>query len=239
MKKLDIAICDDDKNIRKQVSKFLDDFFQYRRIDVEYHLFEDGYDLIKSNQPMDIIILDIEMNQYNGFQVRDFLFSEQIDSRIIYLTDYKERLQDAFGKNIYGFVSKDSMNDMTKYLNIIINELKEHQVIEIAKHHIDLYDLVYVCSDGAYCCFVLSNGKKYVERVYLSEIEEQLKNNHAFCRVHRSYIVNFKYVKRCTYEKVYLNTEKLNIQETPISRDNSKSIKQKYINYIKEKKCDS
>ena len=60
-----------------------------------------------------------------------------------------------------------------------------------------------------------------------------------FCRVHRSYIVNFKYVKRCTYEKVYLNTEKLNIQETPISRDNSKSIKQKYINYIKEKKCDS
>lgn len=238
MEKLNVAICDDDMNVREQVKNFLNDFFQHKQIDVTYHLFEDGYDLIQNKQSLDIIILDIEMNKCNGFEVRDVMFSERINSRIIYLSDYKDQLQDAFGKNVYGFVSKDSMNDMTKYLNIIINEMREHHVMAIANHQIDLYNLVYIHSDGAYCHFVLSNGEEFFERIYLNIVEEELKNNHVFCRIHRSYIVNFKYVKRCTYDKVYLVTETLNKQDLPISPKNSKIIKQKYINYIKEKESD-
>ncbi|RGC15983.1 DNA-binding response regulator [Absiella sp. AM54-8XD] len=107
--KLNIAICDDNMNVREQVKNFLNDFFQHKQIDVIYHLFEDGYDLIQNKQSLDIIILDIEMNKCNGFEVRDALFSQRINSRIIYLSDYKDRLQDAFGKNVYGFVSRDSI----------------------------------------------------------------------------------------------------------------------------------
>ena len=90
MGKLNIAICDDNMNVREQVKNFLNDFFQHK-------------------QSLDIIILDIEMNKCNGFEVRDALFSQRINSRIIYLSDYKDRLQDAFGKNVYGFVSRDSI----------------------------------------------------------------------------------------------------------------------------------
>ena len=109
MGKLNIAICDDNMNVREQVKNFLNDFFQHKQIDVIYHLFEDGYDLIQNKQSLDIIILDIEMNKCNGFEVRDALFSQRINSRIIHLSDYKDRLQDAFGKNVYGFVSRDSI----------------------------------------------------------------------------------------------------------------------------------
>lgn len=57
MGKLNIAICDDNMNVREQVKNFLNDFFQHKQIDVIYHLFEDGYDLIQNKQSLDIIIL--------------------------------------------------------------------------------------------------------------------------------------------------------------------------------------
>ena len=107
---MNIAICDDDRVIIEQIEEFLQIIHDKS---LEYEVFFCAEELQKyiteNNVNFDVFILDIEMNKCNGFEVRDALFSQRINSRIIYLSDYKDRLQDAFGKNVYGFVSRDSI----------------------------------------------------------------------------------------------------------------------------------
>lgn len=232
---LNIAICDDDKNIRDKVQNYLMEYFMHEKFKINFHQFDDGFFLIDSSIRFDIIILDIEMKIYDGFKVRDELFHERINSRIIYLTNYKDQLINAIGKNVYGFVSKDNMDGMRRFLNIIINEYKDHQLIKIAGKNIDLFHIVYIEADGAYCQFFLANGDTFIERIYLNKVEEQLNKHIAFCRIHRSYIVNFKYVQKCSYNAVELKQTQHLETELRVSANCSKDVKKKYLNYIKEK----
>lgn len=70
---------------------------------------------------------------------------------------------------------------------------------KIAIHHatgivfVDLDDILFLEGDGAYTVVHLVNGKKNVATKILSEFEDLLPGHHFF-RIHKSTIVNLKYV---------------------------------------------
>ena len=59
-------------------------------------------------------------------------------------------MSDSFGKNVYGYISKDVLHKMDIPLNKIFKELLEHRLIKISEDIIDLYEVYYVKADGPY-----------------------------------------------------------------------------------------
>jgi two-component system LytT family response regulator len=56
-------------------------------------------------------------------------------------------------------------------------------------------DILYCESHGAYTNFIFSDGKKIVSAKTLKNVEEVLTSKN-FYRIHNSYLINFKYIKK-------------------------------------------
>jgi DNA-binding LytR/AlgR family response regulator len=76
---------------------------------------------------------------------------------------------------------------------------------------IDLNDIVYLQSDKNYTIFKMKDGKEIVSSKTLAIFEEELKGVSNFVRPHRSFIVNFDFVKdlrfNCRGGELYLNND--------------------------------
>lgn len=196
MKSLKIAICDDDQYMRNRIYELIKDYFLDKHMKVYYSYYNDGEDLLKNPEIYDIVILDIEMERIDGLKVKEKLFWERIPSKIIFLTDHDELKDEAFGKNVYGFVSKNNIKSIYKFLNIIVREYKSHCIVSIAGEEFDVYNITCIQGGRSYCHIYMNNQKETVVRKTLSEMEILLEKN-TFIRVHRSYIVNVVHIHKC------------------------------------------
>lgn len=214
MNYFNIAICDDNKLIQREVYELLNEYFKGKRIKIKIELFNDGDELLQSITDFNIIILDIKMNRVGGIEVKDKLFWDRNTSKIIFLTDYEEYMSDAFGKNVYGFVQKDNIDGIYKYLGIAINEFKSHEVIKIGNDEITLKDIMYIKADRMYAHVYLTNSTNKYFRLNLSGLSKKLDDT-LFERIHRSYIVNLMHIKKCDKNRIILkNDEVLPLSKT-------------------------
>ncbi|MCP9761791.1 LytR/AlgR family response regulator transcription factor [Lacihabitans soyangensis] len=83
------------------------------------------------------------------------------------------------------------------------------------KNLIDLNDIVYLKSAKNYTIFKLRSGKDVISSKTLGIFEEELKGVSNFVRPHRSYIVNFDFVKdllfNCRGGELFMDKEVINI----------------------------
>lgn len=228
-----IAICDDNKDIRDTVESYLKWYLRRRRIEFSISMFEDGEELLNSNTIFNIIILDIEMCGIDGITVKNKLFDKQVNSRILFLTDYDIYMDEAFGKNVYAYIVKAEIEKLETYLNIIINEFLEHQVIKITGIVMDVSEIVYIEADDSYSNFHLVD-KQLLIRKALHIVEDTVMPCGNFVRIHRAFIINLKHIKQLKSKYVILyNGEKL-----IVSRQKKAALREEYLKYIRQKITD-
>lgn len=172
---INIAICDDDKNYINEIIQYLNNCSWKRNNSFVYHTFYCGEALLESKQYFDFIILDIEMDKVSGIEVKEIFYNRNNQSRIIFLTNYEEYMSDSFGKNVYGYISKDVLHKMDIPLNKIFKELLEHRLIKISEDIIDLYEVYYVKADGPYIN-IHTNGSYEVYRMTLKDFANKIHN---------------------------------------------------------------
>lgn len=68
-----VAVCDDDEQVRKELSSYIKMYFKTRQLELYILEFNSGIDLLKVNIRLDIIFLDIEMPQLNGIMTAEKL----------------------------------------------------------------------------------------------------------------------------------------------------------------------
>lgn len=77
---------------------------------------------------------------------------------------------------------------------------------------------------------VITDKRKYTLYGKLKEIESQMKNRKfVFIRIHQSYLVNYKYIKRINLLSVVLH----NGMELRISEDRVKDVRKKFCEIAK------
>ena len=195
-----IVVCDDDKIVREQIVALIKEQEQ----DSEIITFKSGEDIIKSQIDFDISFLDIEMNELSGIDVAKHIRKEQEKkggerSIIIFITGYREYMEDAFDVNAFHYLVKPV--DEQKFYTVFNRALKEAAVkFEQEKKSVIvkcngmqkrvlLKDIYYIESSNKKVVFHTKDGKI---DTYGRMDDWETELGDSFYRCHRGYLVNLE-----------------------------------------------
>ena len=170
--------------------------------------------LILDLQP-DLVFLDIEMPNMNGFQLLKQL--EPIQFEVIFVTAYTEYAIEAFDHHAIGYITKPVdaeklISAIHHVANRIQHKMSNESIIHLLESRfankqeikiplntlngmifINEEDIMYCESSGSYTHFFLVDGRKIVVSKSIGEYEKILPETN-FVRIHDKYIVNLKYI---------------------------------------------
>lgn len=225
---VNIAICDDEKEYVKEIIDYLEKCSWKRNNKFIYHVFHSGEELLNSKKVFDLIILDIKMGNISGVNVKDIFYNRNNQSRIIFLTNYDEYMEDSFGRNVYGYINKSKIDKLEIPLTKIYKELLENRTVVINNNVINLYKVYYVRADGPYINIHYENDYD-IYRMTLSDFATRISNPN-FIRTHKSYLVNMRYIKNIDQRIIILDND-VNVS---ISHGKRSDVMKTYHHYLME-----
>lgn len=233
-----IAICDNDIALTSLIERLLYKVAQKMSIAIDVDIFFDGITLRKSMEQensYDLIYLDIEMEKLDGIETARQIREKDYMVLIIYVSSYEEYLKELFEVEPFRFLSKPIDEKLFyKYFQSAYERIeKEQEYFEVKFKneivHVPIKNIVYFESEKRYV-HVITDNKKYTLYGKLKEIESQMKNRKfIFIRIHQSYLVNYKYIKRINLLSVILH----NGMELRISEDRVKEVRKKFCEIAK------
>ena len=199
----------------------------------------------------DIVFLDIEMPNGNGFTLFDKIKNPHFDT--IFTTAYEEFAIKAFRVSALDYLTKpidfrqlqDSIerykrkqkvelkeqrmellienltNRPTEFSKIVLPDYEGYTMVKIA-------DILYCKADGSYTEVHLLNGKKITTSKLLKVVEELLPEQ-TFYRTHKSYLVNLNLIKR------YNKNDHQVLMENNVALDVSDRNKKEFIERLLQK----
>ena len=184
------------------------------------------------DQDYDILLLDIEMPDQDGISIKEYLETNRKQTRIIFTTSHKERVLEAFGKNVVGFLVKPLCKEsfekvMEKALLDIcgpILEIEENGETFI----IPVMQIKYIEAQDKYTLAVTRTGEYLMRRTM--KFRESALPCQNFVRIHKSYLVNLEYFEK-KGEEVLLDEGKI----VKISRLRKNGIMEKYKEFLRRK----
>lgn len=241
---LRIAICDDNSTFIKHFHQLLEQTLKGKELSFKIIDYIRTDLLIDKhmNNPYDVVFLDIDMPQMNGFIVARQLTEKNSNCYIIFITNHNELVYDSFMFRPLNFIVKSEDMIMSNRLNMVIDQLKEQlkqdEIIYVENKDVGrvsflLKDIIYIESDDHNVKFYLRDKKEpIIDRATMKELEDKFADAH-FIRIHRKFIVNLKYVASVnnTQETIRLKTGK----GIPMSRNYKVIVDQKLTEYLRKR----
>lgn len=227
---INIAVCDDEISMTTAIEEELYRNAKANGIHISVDVFFDGSTLenyIKTGHQFDIIYLDIEMKIKNGIDSAKEI--RKIDSTVllIYVSGYDSYIRDLFEVEPFRFISKPInrgiFSDYFKKACERVENKEQYFLYHFNKDvkKIFLKDILYFESQKRVIHIHTLYG---VEKFYgkLNDIEKALqKNANSFVRIHQSFLVNYDYIARINFSRVYLSDG----IELQISEDRQKEVR--------------
>jgi two-component system LytT family response regulator len=164
----------------------------------------------------DVVFLDIEMPQMNGFQVLEAV--EGIPFALVFVTAYDKFALNAFRYSAIDYLLKPiGSNELMQAISKIekqkqtskeqVNHLRNQYSNGSKVFHkialpyqngvafVSLSEILYCESDDNYTKFYLPDGQSYLVTKPLKEIQELLEER-GFLRIHRQYLINLAHIKK-------------------------------------------
>lgn len=215
MSQIKAILIDDEERARNTLSSLLANYCPEINVLATCSNVPDGVLAINKHKP-DVVFLDIEMPDYNGFELLGFF--REIDFDIIFVTAYSEYAVKAFEISAVDYILKPIDIDQLKNSVEKLKQKKLHsqmqEQIELLKESykgedirkialsmsngltfVEVSDIILLEADGAYTTFYLKDGQKILVSKKLKFYEDILSNRSHFFRTHRSYFININFIK--------------------------------------------
>lgn len=247
---LRIALCDDDLEFLEVFQNLIIKSFADTGLEIILTSFSNGKSLLedveKNKTIFDVIFLDVEMPEVNGFQVAHRLRSIQPAFILIFTTYQEHQSREGYLYGAFRYVFKNNLSSELKeaIAGIVkkISEDKERNEDIIFKCRISgvLEDIMVSSEDILY--LKREKSRRVILKTVFSEYELLTKplskytNQLAppnFQPVLRNFIVNFNHVQNFTSDSFILTGN----SKVPIgvNREVRKILKAKYLTFLKER----
>jgi two-component system, LytTR family, response regulator LytT len=192
---------------------------------------DEGLQIIKS-QIIDLLLLDLNLNGKDGFDVLREVVSQSFHTVVI--SAYPERAIEAYDLGVLDFITKpfDELR-LKKAFDRVSGKTRsgrDHFAKFLAIRKFGLIELFpidqinYIRADGGYSQLYMLDDRKEMHDKMLKDLCELLPTR--FERVHKSYIVNMNQVKGITSKGSHKHFVILqNDIEIPLSRSKYKELK--------------
>ena len=211
---LKAIIIEDETKARRVLEELLKEYCPEVSVLAAVDSVPEGVKAINKLQP-DIVFLDIEMPEYNGFQLFEFI--NDINFEVIFTTAYQEYALQAFEVAAIGYLLKPIQieklvqavekvkeklkEQSSERIEILRNTWKEEKVSKVALPisegflFVELNDIMYLSAEGSYTNIILRDNRKFIVSKNIKSFED-LFSGHLFFRPHRSYLINLNAVKQ-------------------------------------------
>ncbi len=127
MEKKKIAVVEDDENALSRISNLLAKL----NLDIDYCKFQSPIDFLNTQYYFDLVILDIDLPEIDGITLSKKITN--ITDCIIFLTAYTDRIREAFGMKVAGYLLKTmSDEEIFNFLQkIILNSLQKKITLQM------------------------------------------------------------------------------------------------------------
>ena len=159
----------------------------------------------KIDNDLDFILLDIDMPDIDGI-----IFPKQHRNyRIVFVTNYDTRIKEAFGPNVYGYVSKGNLEEeLVEKVKEVIEIIKCDYYVTFKVNGIDINiridDIIYCQYLGNHIVSIVYHDKKInINNSSLKKVKEVL--NEYFIEISQDIIINKHRIINFEDRYVYLD----------------------------------
>jgi DNA-binding LytR/AlgR family response regulator len=230
-----VAICDDEPKILKDLSDKIKTIFSKMDISVQYFITHEETMLLEylDTNNIDILFLDIDMPKHNGMEIAELILNKEFKTLLIFVTNQEALVYQSFQYHPFGFIRKNFFNEEIEQLICnAVNKLSKEQATITFKNRnelirIKISEILYFESDSNYVK-MFTTETNYHYRETLSTLEKKLASK-GFIRIHKGYLVNQQFVYTIRYEEIELTNGDL----LPIGRTNRDSVRKQIMKYMR------
>ncbi|MDE7272921.1 MAG: LytTR family DNA-binding domain-containing protein [Lachnospiraceae bacterium] len=242
---LQIAICDDEQYYREKINHLLKQYFHRQNLEYNIALYLSGEEFLAQQEnsvKYDIVFMDISMKALDGIQTASQIRAFHSDTYLVFVTAFIDYALEGYKVNAVRYLMKDTLDTtIPECLDAILQKMHLAQVtfsflngettlytdnilyVESQKHKSFFY---YMQSGAMHSSAAESGMVTYQIYEKLDSIEQKL-SGYGFLRIHKSYLVNMKHIRRLSNYTAFLNTG----EELPIPRMKYQTVKEQFVAY--------
>lgn len=230
-----IAICDDEEYYVQKIKKLVENILQQKGMtDYRIDTYESGQELCKDAEKIKeygIVFLDINMQGMNGIEAAEWIRDVNSEVYLVFVTAYVDYAVEGYRVEAIRFLLKDMLDKMlSECMNTILEKMKNNKRIVsfpfVEGRREVLLQNIYCIENQKHKQTFHLYGKKDTEFHLYSKLDdlEQELSCYGFIRIHKSYLVNVRYIAAIENYKVKLKTG----EALPVPREKYREVKARY-----------
>ena len=215
MNKIKALLVDDEESARDVLENLLLRFCPEVSLIAKCENVPQAVELIKTQNP-DLVFLDIEMPNYDGYEIVKFF--DKVNFEIIFITAYDQYAIRAFEIAAIDYLLKpidierlklavdrvklrQNLELQSQRLSILSSTLETKQLKNIVvtdkgnQNILPIDSIIAIEAMESYCT-IHTTDKKYIVSKNLKHFETVFENLPNFLRVHKSWLINKEYIKQ-------------------------------------------
>lgn len=234
---LKIAVCDDEKIYLKRIEDMLRLMLDKNGISIyKIDTYLSGNDFFQNNKifEYDVIFLDINMPEINGLEVARKIRENRPDILLVFITAFMDYALEGYKMEVIRFLLKDMLEEMLpECVETVIRKLSlqarklKYSFMEGEKE-VPVDSIYFIESQKHKLIYHILDSKLIQYSLYdkLDNAEKELFP-YGFLRIHKSFLVNTKYIQNVVNYKVQLNNGMI----LPVPRERFQKIKERYYEF--------
>ena len=227
-----IIVCDDSRTDRENLIRLLRDYEKKKGLAFDITEYDSGEALLQNIdqlQDSSILFLDINMAGTDGLDAAAQIKSLYPKISIVLVTAYIGYALEGYKVEASRFLVKDDLEvSLTECMDMLVRKLEQDtQVREFSfvegNIRLKLSDILYIETARHKNIFYTKNGSFQIYKK-LDEIENELRG-YGFVRIHMSFLVNMRYIRKISSYVMTLTTGK----EISVPKTRYAEVKKQYM----------
>lgn len=240
---INIAVCDDNPQFAHLLIQHLKKVTAYKiptRVDCKiistFSSAKDVLDYLKNNT-IDVLFLDIDMPQMNGFKLAKILCEKYPDTIIIFVSSYEKFVYSSFEYCPFRFLRKAHL---AQELDITFQKVIEKFILDNetllfntteGEIILRVKDIIFFEGQKNYFLIHTVSRKTYKCRGTMESVENNTKK-YDFSRIHSTYIVNHEHIEKINSDGFVIMK---NEQILNVSKKRMPTFKDAYMQFIRRR----